>query len=128
MGLWGALFKKREYEDALAEAKKFFAVLGDHEIVEALAGGTTEADYAAAMRSAAGKLAGRASRTHVPAVRVARLYAHAGERDLALDWLEKACEQGNPPLSHLKVAWDWDILRAEPRFRDLVRRMGFAAN
>ncbi|MBZ5583554.1 MAG: protein kinase [Acidobacteriia bacterium] len=127
MGLWGALYQKRNYEDALAEAKKFFTVLGDHEIAEALASGTTEADYISAMRGAADILAGRSSRTHVPAIRVARLYAHAGERDRALDWLEKAYEQGNPPLSHLNVAWDWDTLRSEPRFQDLLRRMNLPA-
>jgi tetratricopeptide (TPR) repeat protein len=128
MGLWGAYFKKGEYEHALAEARKFFTILRDHELAEALAGGTTEADYATAMRSAAEKLAERAARTHVPAIRVARLYAHAGERGLTLDWLEKAYEQGNPPLSHLQVAWDWDLVRAEPRYRDLERRMNFTVN
>jgi eukaryotic-like serine/threonine-protein kinase len=128
MGLWGVLYQKREYENALAEANKFFTVLGDHEIAEVLAGGTAEAGYAAAMRVAADKLAVRANRTHVPAIRVARLYAHAGEKDRALEWLEKAYEQGNPPLSHLNVAWDWDILRSEPRFQHLLRRMNLPLN
>ncbi|MBI3666658.1 MAG: tetratricopeptide repeat protein, partial [Acidobacteria bacterium] len=123
MGLWGAFYQKRMYEEALAEAKKFFMVLGDHEIVEALAGGCAEAGYAGAMRAAAEKLEARSKLTYIPAIRIARLYAHAGEKESALDWLEKAYEQGVPPLSHLRVAWDWDILRDDPRFQDLLRRM-----
>ena len=125
MGLWGALYQKRMYEDALAEATKFFTVLGDHETVEALAAGSAEAGYAGAMRVAADKLAARANRTYVAAVRIARLYAHAGEKERALEWLEKAYEQGNPALTHLNVAWDWDMLRSELRFQDLLRRMNF---
>ena len=125
MGLWGAFYQKRMYEDALAEATKFFTVLGDHEIAEVLAAGSGEAGYAGAMRQAGDKLAARSSRTYVPAIRIARLYAHAGEKERALDWLEKAYEQGNPALQHLAVAWDWDILRSDPRFRALLRRMNF---
>ncbi len=123
MGLWGAFSQKRMYEDALAEAKKFFAVLGDHEIVEALAGGSGESGYAAAMRVAADKLAARSERTYVPGLRIARLYAHAGDKDRALEWLEKAYERGSPNLQHIGVGWDWDILRDDPRFQDLLRRM-----
>ena len=57
-------------------------------------------------------------------VRIARLYAHAGENDQAMEWLQRAFEQRETPLMHLSIAWDWDGLRDDPRFRDLLRRVG----
>jgi serine/threonine protein kinase/TolB-like protein/tetratricopeptide (TPR) repeat protein len=125
LGLWGAFHRKRMDEEALAEAKKFFALLGDSEVAEALARGCAEAGYLGAMSLAAEKLAARSEQSHVPAIRVARLYAHAAETDRALEWLEKAYEQREPPLVHLNVGWDWDDLRSAPRFQDLLRRMNF---
>lgn len=56
-------------------------------------------------------------------VLVARLYAHAGEKDRALEWLEKAFERREPPLVHVSVGWDWESLRDHPRFQTLLRRI-----
>ncbi len=69
------------------------------------------------------KLAARSRSTHVPAVRIARMYAHAEQKDRALEWLEKAYERREFPLVHLSVGWDWDSLRSDPRFQGLLRRM-----
>jgi len=124
MGLWGALYRKGMLEDALAEAGKFFAVLGDHEAEDALRRGYAEGGYSRAMHFGAEMLAKRSRRCHVPGVRIARLYAHAGENDQAMEWLQRAFEQRESPLMHLGVAWDWDALRDDPRFRDLLRRVG----
>lgn len=66
------------------------------------------------MRLAAEKLTARSKLTYVQPTQIARLYAHAGEKDRALDWLEKAYEEREPPLVHLRVGWDWDSLRSDP--------------
>ncbi len=113
------------YDEALAEAESFFALLEDREVTEAMARGYADSDYRGAMRLAAEKLAARSNLTYVPALRIARLYAHAGEKDRALEWLEKAYEEREPPLVHLRVGWDWHSLRDDPRFQDLLRRMNF---
>ncbi|HVO60991.1 MAG TPA: winged helix-turn-helix domain-containing protein [Terriglobales bacterium] len=123
MGLWGAYYKKGMYAEALAEARKFFAVLGYHEVEEALRRGYAVGGYTRAMHMGAEALAARSRRTYVPAVRVARLYAHAGNNEEVLHWLQKAYDQRETPLMHLGVAWDWDLLRTDPRFQDLLRRM-----
>jgi hypothetical protein len=77
------------------------------------------------MRLAALELEKRGAATHVPAVRIARLWAHAGDADRALDWLERAYVWRESPLVHLRVSWDWDNLRDDPRFQSLLRRMQF---
>jgi TolB-like protein len=128
MGLWGAFYKKGVYADALAEAKKFFAVLGDREVVDALDEGWTRAGYHGAMRLAGEKLAARSDRTHVSAVRIARVFAHAGENERALDFLEKAYERHESPLYHIGVGWDWDAIRSDPRFQVLLWQMGLPSS
>jgi len=125
MGLWGAYYKKGMHEEALAEAIKFFVVLHDVEVADALTRGYTEGGYPRAMHRGAEVLAERSKRTHVPAVRVARLYAHAGDKDEALRWLNKAYDERATPLTHLGVAWDWGLLRTDPRFQELLRSMKF---
>jgi serine/threonine protein kinase/tetratricopeptide (TPR) repeat protein len=124
-GLWGAFYQKGMHEEALDEAKNFFTLLGDHEIAEALEPGRATGGYFEAMRHAARILAARAEHTYIPALRIARLYAHAGCKDYALQWLERACEQHETPLVHLGVGWDWDSLGDEPRFLDVLRRINY---
>jgi hypothetical protein len=121
--LWGAFYRKGARAEALAAAERFFEALGDGEVVAALRRGGSESGYEGAMRLAALELERRAAATHVPAVRIARLWAHAGDADHALDWLEKAWLWRESPLVHLAVGWDWDTLRGDPRFRDLLGRM-----
>ena len=123
MGLWGAYYRKHMEKEALDEAIRFFEVLHDAEAVRALKTGY-QAGYRAGMRRAADVLAARSRRVHVAGVRIARLYANAGERDQAIGWLERAYEAQETPLSHLAVAWDWDELRPDPRFQRLTRMMG----
>ncbi len=124
MGLWGAYYKKGMYDEALAEAIKFFVVLHDGEVADALTRGRTEGGYTRAMHLGAEVLALRSKRSHVPGVRVARLYAHARDKDEVLRWLSKAYKDRESPLLHLSVAWDWDFLRTDPRFQDLLRQVG----
>ena len=106
-GLWGAYYLEGEYDQALTAAKDFFCLIGRAETAEVLGNGATESEYRNAMGSAATRLASRATETYMSALRVARLYAHAGETSDALTWLERAFDEREPALVHLAVAWDW---------------------
>lgn len=123
MGLWGAYFKKHMDQEAFAEAVDFFEVLSDAEAVSALRTGFAAGGYREAMKRAGDVLAARLQKTHVPAVRIARLYAHAGENDLAISWLQRAVDASETPLEHLAVGWDWEALHPDPRFQALLRRL-----
>ena len=126
LALWGAYHRNGKDTEARAEARAFYRMLGDIEIAEALrVRPGAPCDYARAMRTAADKLAARSIRAFVPAVRIARLYAQAGENAKALHWLEKAYSDREPPLVHLSVGWDWDNLRSERRFQCLLNNMRF---
>ncbi|PYJ69100.1 MAG: hypothetical protein DME75_11690 [Verrucomicrobia bacterium] len=65
----------------------------------------------------------RSKRQHVLSSLIAGYYARLGEREQAIQWLEKAYEERDP-MWLLKVDPRWDGLRSDPRFADLLRRVG----
>jgi hypothetical protein len=48
-----------------------------------------------------------------------------GEKEKALDWLEKAYEKRDGSLVEIKMDPKWGPLRRESRFQDLLKRMKF---
>ena len=60
----------------------------------------------------------------VPALFVALVYAGLEDKDQAFIWLEKAYEERFNRIAYLKVEALWDPLRSDPRFADLLRRVG----
>jgi len=57
---------------------------------------------------------------------VADAYAGMKDREQTIAWLEKAYTQHSPELVSLKVDPRFDDVRGEPRFQDLLRRVGLA--
>jgi TolB-like protein/Tfp pilus assembly protein PilF len=57
-------------------------------------------------------------------VLVGLAYAAAGDRDSALNWLEKAVDERAPWLPELKIEPIYDPLRSDPRFAVLLKRVG----
>jgi tetratricopeptide (TPR) repeat protein len=55
---------------------------------------------------------------------IAYVYLGLGDRDKALDWLEKGIPQRNPNLTLLKVGPEFEILRTDSRYTSLLARMG----
>ena len=58
------------------------------------------------------------------AVTIAGDYALLGETKKALEWLEKAFREREHDLMYLKVDDRFEALRPDPRFQDLVYRIG----
>jgi TolB-like protein/DNA-binding winged helix-turn-helix (wHTH) protein len=57
---------------------------------------------------------------------IATIYAGLGNKDKAFEFLEKAYDERSTDLSYfLKADLRMDTLRSDPRFQDLVKRMGF---
>ncbi|HYO62599.1 MAG TPA: protein kinase [Pyrinomonadaceae bacterium] len=54
---------------------------------------------------------------------VAIVYAGLGERESALEWLQKAYEDRHPGMVLMKVDPRFDPLRPDPRFQELLRRV-----
>jgi serine/threonine-protein kinase len=56
---------------------------------------------------------------------IAMVYAALADRDKAIEWLDNAYEQRHWGLTLLKVYPEFDPLRSDPRFADLLRRLNF---
>jgi TolB-like protein/Flp pilus assembly protein TadD len=54
---------------------------------------------------------------------VAEIYAILGDKEQALDWLEKAYKQSDDFLVFLNIQPQFENLRSEPRFRALVKKI-----
>ena len=65
----------------------------------------------------------RAKQEYVQAYEFAVIYAHLGDKDQAMRWLEESYEKHEFFLTFITVAPEWDPLRDDPRFQDLLRRM-----
>jgi DNA-binding SARP family transcriptional activator/TolB-like protein len=70
------------------------------------------------------ELNGLAERGHVPPYHLAVVHAGLGEKEQALGWLERAFDKHAVDLFTLKVEPMFDGLRADPRFTNLLRRVG----
>jgi len=55
---------------------------------------------------------------------MATVYAALGENDMAFNWLEKSYDRREESLCSLKVDHKMDPLRPDPRFNDLLKRIG----
>jgi hypothetical protein len=53
------------------------------------------------MRRAADVMIAHAKQCHIPANRVARMFAHAGDNEAALQWLERAYDNRESPLMRM---------------------------
>jgi len=58
---------------------------------------------------------------------IARLYIEAGDNDLAIEWFEKAYKEHLPNIPYLGLPTH-DPLSSDPRFVDLLRRIGLPAD
>ncbi len=58
---------------------------------------------------------------------IAVIYTSLAEKDMTFEWLEKAFEARDPYLIYLRVEPVLDRLRTDPRFADLLRRVGLTS-
>ena len=71
-----------------------------------------------------GELKKRQQTGYVPSVAFVNAYVGLGDNDEAFTWFERAYQEKSSILKFLKVFPPYDPLRGDPRFRDLVRRVG----
>jgi tetratricopeptide (TPR) repeat protein len=115
---------KGMYEEAFSAATSLWAVAGFSEAQQALAQGYAEGGYEEAMRRLADTLVALSDVTWVMPTDVALFYGLAGEENRALAWLERGLEARDPGLPYISAMPSWDGMRDDPRFQDLLLRMG----
>ena len=66
----------------------------------------------------------QSNRRPLPPFVIAGFYARLDRKDEAIKWLEKGYEERDFRIRLLNVAFEYDSLRSDPKFKELVRRMG----
>ena len=115
---------KGMYDEQLAIQRARIAL--DPERVAAFERGLAEGGYEGAQRGIADVLAARYAKYGkwtYGGMGIARRYLDAGDNDRAIDWLEKAYEERDPNLPYIGLPF-YGPLRSDPRFQDLLRRIG----
>ena len=119
--------QKGMYSEAVAQFKKAIPLTGGSEWtlsraglghVYAVTGKKSEA------RTVLNELKQSAKQEYLPAPSVALIYAGLGEKDQAFAWLDKGYEDRSFQMQWIKIEPRWDSLRSDPRFQDLLRRVG----
>ncbi len=118
-----AYLQKHMHDEAVAELQKAAQLSGGSPTVMA---NLARAYAASGKRGEAVKLLNdlkkRSSPVSSHASEIAVMYAALGDRDQAMNWLEKGYHERFNPGVLLRPGFD--PLRSDPRFQDLVRRIG----
>jgi len=119
-----AYYQKGMYDEAVAEYLQGFAGAGLQpekiaEFKEAFARGGIKGFY----RHWLDQLESKPLREQ-NYVLIGELYARLDEKDQAFEWLEKAYAQHSDGIVRLKEEVGFDNLRSDPRYADLLRRIG----
>ena len=122
-----AYLEKRMYAEAVAELQKGVQLSGGSPTCIA---NLARAYAASGKRNEATKLLGDLKKRSNPSYsygsEIATIYASLGDKDQALNWLEKAYEERFNPGVLMRPGFD--PLRSDPRFEELVRRIGVHPN
>jgi adenylate cyclase len=120
--LWGLAGHHRK---ALAEFAKAYRYSGGNTEAAGLRGYTLGVSrQTAAARGVLGELERRARAHYVPPFARALVWLGLGEREAALEALEKAVEERGVRLTFLAIEPRWDPLRNDARFREVYERVG----
>jgi serine/threonine protein kinase/tetratricopeptide (TPR) repeat protein len=117
--------EKAMYAEAIAEFNKAKFLFGDSALMDAAIGHA----YArwgkiAEVKKILSELERISKQRHVPFYFLAAICADIGDRDQAFHWLEKCLEERDMWLAFLKVDPIWSDLRPDPRFNELLKKMG----
>ena len=122
-----ALAGKGAYKEAIIHAERGVSLSPGVNFLRGVLGAVyAMANETIAARQVLSDLLERSKRTYVGPTVVSWIYAHLGERDLAIQWLGKGYEQRDCTLGFGLRAPMYDVIRDDPRFGELLRKLGLS--
>jgi TolB-like protein/DNA-binding winged helix-turn-helix (wHTH) protein/tetratricopeptide (TPR) repeat protein len=112
-----------DFDKALEAERLELEWRGDTVLLAALEEGLDAAGPTGAMRAMAEALVARSNGSYVDPFEIGKTFARAGMVDEALHWLNRALEYGSYEITHLAFRPDFDVLRDDPRYEDLLDRV-----
>ncbi len=120
---WG----KHMYPQVVEEWKAYGQLSGDPDEAEfaaALEQGFRSAGWRGSLTQAIETLQTRRKTRYYSPLLIARFYADLGDKDQAFQWLDTAYQEHDWLLTGLNTYFQLDPLRSDPRFTELVRKVG----
>ena len=120
---WG----KRMYPQTIEEFIRYEQLIGSQtgsEIASTMEQGFRSAGWRGALMKGIELRLARRKAGHGSAYRIAALYSDLGDKDQAFRWLDTAYQERDWQLEGLKTDFYLDSLRSDPRFTELVRKVG----
>ena len=124
---WG----KRMYPQVIEEWKTYGQLTGkwdEFEFAAAMEQGYRSAGWKGALTKAIEFREAQRKTSYFPALEIARFYADLGDKDQAFHWLNTAYQEHDWLLIGLNTYFQFDPLRSDPRFAELVRKVGLPNN
>ena len=119
--------QKGMYVEAIGEFQKYNQLAGDPETLDVLGHAYARAGDERKARALLDEmLKAKDNGAIIDPSAFALIYPGLGEKDAAFDWLNKAYEYRSPNLTLIKTHPYFDPYRSEPRFIDLLNRVGFS--
>jgi hypothetical protein len=112
------------YKEATDVWQEWMTRLGYAEVAQAVGRGYARDGYPGAIREWAKAGESAAKQRNVSCIMMVYVYGVLGDNDRAFAWLERAYARRESSLQSLKVFIAWDPIRSDPRFAEMVRRVG----
>ena len=119
---------RKEYAGEVAETDLALRAQGCIPDAERLAKAYARGGYRGWQEAKLSDLKKLSSVEYVPPLDFAVLYAEMGNTGMAIQYLEAAYRERSAWLVRLQVLPDYDGLHSDPRYQDLVRRVGLPAS
>ena len=118
--------QQRRYDEAIHELKTAVELAErSTETLAALATGYAASGDITNAKTILNELEKPAAKRYVLPLNIAKIYVAMGDAEKAFMWLETSYKEGNPDLIELNSEPVFDGMRADPRFIELMRRVGW---
>ena len=117
---------KGMYEQALEQYSDFARMAGAYppEAIERSEEIYRKSGWQAYLQDGVAQLEPRAQKGAVPSYVMATFYARLGKTDETIKWLEKTYAERDFRMIVIAVSWEFDGMRSDPRFVDILKRVG----
>ena len=125
--LYLAYWGERRYAQVVEEMKTYGQLYGDRnasDFASAMEHGFRSTGWKGALINGIQTLESQRKTGYSSPYVIASLYADLGDKERAFQWLNIAYEEHDTNLSALKTNFALDPLRSDPRFAELVRKVG----
>jgi serine/threonine-protein kinase len=114
--------------EALASLLQATKLSRSKRILSSLAHAQARFGQPAQARQTLATMNGDSRKVYIPSYYFALIHAGLGENDHAFEWLERAFRERSTVLTYLRLDARFAPLRSDPRYADLVRRIGFPSS